>query len=274
MRILVMILAVMVNGEGMQDEKVVPWLPKGDRGNVGLSADGTLEISGKQGASRTTLLEIEKPKVTTPLYRLRGRVRHEDVEGTAFVEMLSVFATRGTFFSRTLAQVGPMMSITGTSDWREIEIPFMSEPDLLPEKISAAFVMPGQGKVWFTPMSISVSNSSSMPSSATESNRRREWLIAGGVAVLLGVTGAMGMVRGGVRRVARGMAVALMFVGMVLFVLGTFCWCLGFHPREGGAMLLAGGTVAFCSWIMSRTFRAWIQVEESQRMKACDLVLN
>jgi hypothetical protein len=75
----------------------------------------TLQIENvRPEGHRVTLLVLNRPGVTSPRwYALRGQVPYERMEGTSYLEMWSVFKGGGEYFSRTLAGVGPLASLTG-----------------------------------------------------------------------------------------------------------------------------------------------------------------
>ena len=67
------------------------------------------------------------------------------------MELLNLFlyeSSHTRFFSRTLADVGPMKKISGTSPWRTVWIPFdATESKTLPEALDLNLVLPGSGSV-------------------------------------------------------------------------------------------------------------------------------
>ena len=71
----------------------------------------------------------------------------EKIEGTGYVEMLSRFARKGEFFSRTLNEGGAMGKLVGSSDWRDLELPFYGQPGSLPDRLTIPLVLPVPGTV-------------------------------------------------------------------------------------------------------------------------------
>ena len=66
--------------------------------------------------------------------------------------VLSHFAGEKAYFSRTLAESGPLQSISGRSDWRPFQLPFAARDesgwlDDRPERLDLNLVLPGAGKV-------------------------------------------------------------------------------------------------------------------------------
>jgi hypothetical protein len=77
-----------------------------------------------------------------------GKVRYNDVEGDAYLEMWNHMPDGSKYISRTLADFGPMRQIQGTSDWRTFELPFYLM-ELKPESVTLEInvVMPGKGTI-------------------------------------------------------------------------------------------------------------------------------
>src|SRR5262249_16320224 len=92
-----------------------------DRGG----ADYRLKITNPESHPMTmTVLTIDRPAVKGPRYSLTGQIKYENVEGAGYLELWNYFPNGGQFFSRTLADQGPMMKLTGASEWRPFLLPF------------------------------------------------------------------------------------------------------------------------------------------------------
>lgn len=104
-----------------------------------------------EGADRPLVLQVlslEEPSLHGPRYALRGDVRYRDVEGAAYLEMWTELPGGGRYFTRTLAEVGPMAGMRGSSDWRPVELPFdLTGSDETPERLVVNVVLPGAGTV-------------------------------------------------------------------------------------------------------------------------------
>lgn len=103
------------------------------------------------------LWKLEKPGITKKCYALRGKVRYKDVSGIGYFELWNEFppAKPGgpapRYFSRSLAETGPFSRITGSSDWREVFIPFdASEAPEHPQTLELNLSLPGAGEVEVT----------------------------------------------------------------------------------------------------------------------------
>lgn len=82
-------------------------------------------------------LEVDNAQM---LYR--ARVRSEDLEGTAFLEMWA-HVGGGQYFSRGMNSV-----VTGTTDWKTLETPFFLQPGQSAQKATLNIVINGKGTVW------------------------------------------------------------------------------------------------------------------------------
>ncbi|HSB63886.1 MAG TPA: hypothetical protein VLJ18_06950 [Thermoanaerobaculia bacterium] len=121
-------------------------------GEVEPAGGGTrfesLRVTNPDGAPRTiSLFTIDQPGVKAPRYVLSGQVSGERIEGRAYLEMWSFFAGGGRYFSRTLAEAGPMESLSGTFGFRPFNLPFTAEPGMTPEKLAVNVAFPGRGTV-------------------------------------------------------------------------------------------------------------------------------
>ena len=235
------VLLVIASPAAVLAQDALPWAPAEGKPNVKIVPAGKLakgpvvEVTGKDGEkTSTTVLVLEKPKVPSHQYMLKGRIKYEGVKGPGYIEMLNTFPGRGTFFTRTLGDAGTLQKLDGTSDWRDLELPFMSEKDLLPEKITVSVVLPGKGTVWLAPLT--VGKFTPPPEEERWCRRRRRrppggWWDerqAGGVGAVLGCgIGLLGTLVGilagvGVaRRVAVGMSVVGVAIGGVGLAAGV-----------------------------------------------------
>ena len=91
---------------------------------IAIIYDGT-------GTLHLRLLEwMNQNAISTRQYALVGEVSYEKVSSGSYLEMWSHFESKapgypqGSYFSRTLANAGPMGKLNGTSDWRPFWLPF------------------------------------------------------------------------------------------------------------------------------------------------------
>jgi hypothetical protein len=121
---------------------------------TGEEVEGELFVEvGEEGLY--PLLVIEEPDVQPPRFQIDGTVRHEDVAGTAYFEMWTVLADESRYFTRTLADSGPLESMTGTSQQRPFSLPFeLGEGGPVPIRLEINLVTEGSGRFWVGPLSI------------------------------------------------------------------------------------------------------------------------
>lgn len=114
-----------------------------------------------------TVLALSEPKVTQAVYAIGGQVRHDAVEGKAYLEMWNVFPDGGRYFSRTLAAAGPLKWIKGTSAWRPFLLPFrVAKGKARPAKLVVNVVLPGRGTVEVGPLRLRQYASGDNPATA------------------------------------------------------------------------------------------------------------
>jgi len=115
---------------------------------VTVSEEGVWRVA-YDGATPATfaVTTITKPAIGRTQYAVVGEVRHVNVQGQGYLEMWNHFPGGGAYFSRTLAEQGPLRTITGSSEWRPFALPFTkgNEPD--PEKLAVNVVLAGPGTV-------------------------------------------------------------------------------------------------------------------------------
>lgn len=108
-------------------------------------------------ALQLPLWKLEKPGITKKCYALRGKVRYKDVAGIGYLELWNVFPADVAgkpdlrAFSRSLATTGPFARITGTSDWRDVFIPFdATQATQLPKALELNLCLAAAGEVEMT----------------------------------------------------------------------------------------------------------------------------
>ena len=188
------------------------------------SSDHRLKVeNGKSSPSSLTVLTIDQPQVAGPRYSVSGRLRYENVEGTGYLEMWNYFPGGGQYFSRTLADQGPMMKIQGTSGWRSFVLPFDATGAPPPAKLVVNVFLPGRGTVYLGPVELREETGAafSLPGALT-TNRLAG--LAGGVAgLVVGSLGALiGLLTslGRARRFVMASATSLIAFGALAFTAG------------------------------------------------------
>ena len=131
--------------------------------------------------------------MTTKFYALRGKLRYKNVDGTGYLETWNEFPEQGQpnirAFSRSLAEYGPFGKLSGTSDWRDVFIPFNAEGTKQPlAKLELNLVLAGAGEVEITDLQlIEFADSGAMwgalGSGSNTAVSRAIWLAVGAAAV-------------------------------------------------------------------------------------------
>lgn len=120
------------------------------------SFDEALRVQNTESTPKTVqVLVLDNPGVSSIRYAIAGQIRYEDIEGISYLEMWNHFSNGDAYFSRTLADYGPMENIRGSSDWREFSLPFLSSREAgPPTKIVLNVVFAGRGTVELSPIRV------------------------------------------------------------------------------------------------------------------------
>jgi hypothetical protein len=97
-----------------------------------------------QGRS-VRLFDLADPGKENGLLIYRAKLRTEDVQGQAYLQMWCRLAGRGEFFSKSH---GFGQAAQGTTDWATYETPFILQPGQSPNTVRLEVVLEGSGKVW------------------------------------------------------------------------------------------------------------------------------
>ena len=113
-----------------------------------------LTLEAVPGKQRHLLAALPQPKISSPVYALKGMVRYEGVEGDAYLQMNSDFGSTGVFFTKSLEPSGPMGKISGSSHWRPFVLPFHANQGdqagaglLVPDELTLELHLPAAGTV-------------------------------------------------------------------------------------------------------------------------------
>lgn len=246
---------------------------------------GVFEVAARPGQAAQPVLTIGRPQVTRDLYALRGEVRYRDVVPAGYLELMNHFADGAAYFTRSLAESGPMARLSGTSEWRPFVLPFSvanpngSSSGLRPEKLELSVALPGSGSVTlraielveFTPGENPLAGSSGA-AGAWYSERAAGLFgaVAGSVlglcGALIGTLAGLGRARGLVVGLSRAMIVLggiALATGLAAFALGQ-PWYVAYGPLLTGCIALAvfGG--------LQRVIRTRYEQIELRRIAAAD----
>ena len=89
------------------------------------------------------LFEMEQPNVEQCILTYRARIRTDNAQGRAYLEMWCRFPGKGEFFSRGLQQ-----AVMGTTDWSTYETPFFLKGGQRPDLIKLNIAAQGPGTAW------------------------------------------------------------------------------------------------------------------------------
>lgn len=249
-------------------------LPAGEQGEADC-----LKVTGTEGRRRTLqVLSIAEPGVGPPAYGLTGEVRHENVEGRGYLEMWNHFSGGEAYFSRTLADSGPLRHLGGTSDWRPFTLPFRISPhDWRPERLVVNVVLPGGGTVYLRRLKLAQYREAS-PAGAVAGawwGKRTARIISGIVGITLGLLGGLtGMLagRGRARWFVMTSLAAESALGVPIFVAGLVALLLSQPYPVYSPLLLIGLILAVLPALGLRTVRQRYERQELRKMKARDAV--
>jgi hypothetical protein len=230
----------------------------------------TLKIEGQGSVS---VLVVEQPSVKGPRYALTGQVRYDAVEGDAYLELWNHFPDGRAYFSRTLADAGPMMKLHGTSAWRTFTLPFDATGAPLPTRLVVNVVLPGRGTVFLGPIrivdgTVGIDESTGLRLEQTSG----AWgALAGGiigsVGALIGVLTSLGRAK----RFVSASTIILIITGTVSFVAGVVALGQAQPYAVYYPLLLVGFLAAVIPLALRSSIHKRYEELELRRMRAHDL---
>jgi hypothetical protein len=181
----------LVASRASEGDALLEFLPPAELGSQSTRAQGpagepAVEVIGGGTPSTTTIINCGEPAISTHRFAVRGKVKYEGVAGDGYLELWSDFGHQGQFFTRSLASWGRLQKLSGSSGWREFELPFYAKPGMRPRELTLNVVLPGAGKVIVSqPLLVSL-------------NASHEWwtepqagLLGGVLGTLMGILGAL-----------------------------------------------------------------------------------
>ena len=227
-------------------------------------------------AKPATVLTIDNPGVTSPVYAIVGQVRCEAVEGKGHLEMWSHFPGGGQFFTKALAGSGPMRCLQGTSKWRRFVLPFnLGKDTIRPNKLVLNVALPGRGTVYLGPLSLVQYGPKENPLAVAG-----QWWAEQTTGLIGGILGAVLGCLGGLltwlasRGKARGFvltaSMAIVLVGVVSIVFGVVALAQSQPWHVCFVLLLLG---ILCTTILGwrvRAYRRQYEELEMRKMAAVD----
>jgi len=247
------------------------WSDRGAPGELFIDNPG-----GRPGVKR--LLTIEAPKIAADAYALRGQVRHQGVQGRAYLEMWSVFPDGGRYFTRTQASQGPMAALAGDGEWRAVVLPFSNKPGgPPPAKLLLNLAMPGEGRVWLGTFELVQFSAGENPLAAAanawfgQATGGLVGAVAGsGLGLVAGLIGLLiGLGRG--RTLAMGLLGVLLVAGIGALLVGLVAVLQSQPFAVCYPFLLLGGLGLVLSVVGLVVGRFRFRALELARMKAKDM---
>jgi len=110
--------------------------------NISSDGNGSLRVTAA-GPLTVRLYETGDIPVDNARLIYQARLRTENVQGQAFLEMWCRFPGKGEFFSRAL-----QAPLSGTTQWSSQETPFFLKHGEDPDEIKLNLVINGTGTVW------------------------------------------------------------------------------------------------------------------------------
>lgn len=234
--LLLAVLALCWPLESLADPSALDWAHERAEGHLLageiLDENGALRIANMTSQPRRIIvLELDSPAIATPKWHLAGSLRHRDIKGHGYLELLAMTPS-GNYAARTFSNAGPQARITGTSDWRPVWIPFDgSASGEIPDKLVLAVHLPGDSTVDLNDFSVREGLGS--PASVTPGTWWGEkvatWVFGGAAAALLIFAVILGLVarRRTRRRLVLGSYRAVLGAAGVTLVLGIVAAILG-----------------------------------------------
>ncbi len=104
--------------------------------------NGSLLVNAKDSMI-VRLFEIEDPDIENARIVYQAKLRTEDLNGAAYLEILCNFKGIGEFFGRGLDNY-----LKGTTDWSSVQTYFFLKEGENPDLIKLNLIITGPGRVW------------------------------------------------------------------------------------------------------------------------------
>lgn len=288
MRILCIFLSLLVFSLSASAEELLSAVSFSDSvGNVtvhggDVTDSETLTVTADPDKQFQTLIELSDPGIGMPVYAVKGMVRYENVEGDAYFQLDNHFGSMGTFFTKSLAQRGPLGMISGSSDWRPFVLPFYANSGdqadgtaPLPEKLSLSLFLPGSGTVSISGVGLYQYSDGEDPLQAAGQwiSDRNATLFGAIGGSLLGVWGALvGVIaiRGRARGFVLGSATFLLFGGIACLLVGVVALASAQPYAVYYPFLLMGVLLVALMAVFRRTLSMRYEHLELKRMQSMD----
>ena len=238
-----------------------------------------LKISNSSGQSLTAqLLALPDPAITTNLYALTGKVKYQEVAGKGYLEMMNHFP-KGRYFTKTLADSGPMQYFKGDSDWRPVVLPFSFRQESgTPEKITLSLVLPQTGTVYLSDLKLIEYKQGENPLAAAMPgvwwNARTAGYIGGISGAFIGILGALiGFLTasGRSQRFVMMALNAILFIGVAALAIGGIALWQAQPYAVFYPLLLLGGICMVLSLVLRKPVKQAYRNREMRKMQSMDM---
>jgi len=238
-----------------------------------------LKISHSSGESLTAkLLALRDPAITTNFYALTGKVKYQGVAGKGYLEMMNHFP-KGRYFTRTLAESGPMQYFSGDSGWRPVVLPFSFRQDSgTPEKITLSLILPKAGTVYLGNLKLAQYKQGENPLAAAMPgvwwNARTAGYVGGISGAFIGILGALiGFLTawGRAQRFAMMALSAILFIGVAALVIGGIALLQAQPYAVFYPLLLLGGICTVLSLVLRKPVKQTYRNQEMRKIKSMDM---
>lgn len=224
-----------------------------------------------------SLLALTDPGITATEYALTGRVSYEDVQDAGYLEMWNYFPNGGAYFSRTMGTSGPMGRLLGSSNWRPLSLPFVSDAETgVPKSLEFNLVLPGPGTVRLADLRLVQYPDGFAQVSGAQAwwdERASGWIgaiggaICGCLGALIGVLCSLGKARQFVLWLCAGFVV----LGVVCLATGGIALAMSQPYCVYYPLLLLGGLLACVFGGLLPAIRHRYQQIEMRRMTSMDV---
>ena len=243
--------------------------------------DGVLRIEGAGGPSVHALAELPDPGVTQPVYAVRGSVRYDDVAGDGYLQLDNDFGDRGTYFTKSVADAGPLQKLAGSSDWRPFMLPFYANSGRegasapLPESLTLSLVLPGAGTVYLRDVALYEYGPGEDPLAAAGAwpGPRTATLVGAIGGTFVGIWGGLiGLLasRGRARGFAIGSANVILVAGVAIFAAGIYAFLNGQPYAAWYPLGMLGVIVVVVVGMLRRILPRRYEAHELHRMRSMD----
>ena len=243
-----------------------------------LAGPAGAEVSGPahsevNGPANAQVWLVESPPVSDDSYAVTGTVAYEGVVGDAYLEMWSEFPDGSRYFSRTLAEGGPLAKLSGSSSARPFALPFHLTPDApRPVRLEVNVVLPASGRVVVNELRFA-SGAAALATPGAWWSPEQAGLVGGIAGSAVGCFGALigtlsSLGRG--RRLVLGGLLALGVSGLALLAAGGVALALGQPYEVWYPLVMLGGLDGVLGFALLPTVRRRFEALELRRRQALD----